>query len=968
MKYDLAIIGGGTVGSMIFFDATLRGLSCVLIEKGEVGMQTNYSALGFLQPGLNYINKDRKFLHDNAIDCGLFAEIAPDFLINQEFIIPVFPHSKHSVRTWDGATSAYDRSSKLALQTPHQKLLKAAILKKEGLLRNSVKGGILYNEWIINPHQLTNALVNLAAASGGEIKKQTEATSHFLSALKNTKKVHSILINNESQVEEIEASVFINAAGPWAPKVLKEVFKISAFPTRMTRGTSVIVKARFTKLGFILFDETDKYIVVLPTDKNHTIIGPTNCDIESEVSNDPDKLRYEEWEIENLFKVVSQHFHINLGKDLITEIKCGLRPQLEHLNVIPNKISHKFIVIDHEKREKISNLITVFGGKISNQIRMAKETVDLACEKLGEKRLWIVPNFQITKEGLKEFTASKDYHSLYQHKLALSHENDIGRVALIQKAKTISFLAPFVAGAFLKTEFFKKRREVIKLSNKRLIDKLANIFGEAYVKTDKAILLEYSFDKCPRNLLRRSSSSIAFAMVVPTKENYKSQIPKLISLAKKYGKKLVIRGGGSGVCGAAVPRQGHETIIIDMTHVNDMVIDKDRNFVTVGAGILGGEIEAKLNQIGFTLGHSPASLDISTPGGWVATRSNGQFSFRYGTIEEMTLSIEAVNDNGKIQNFEDHDLKKFFRMEGTTGIITKVTLKIFPIPRHRAFRCYSFKNMRQVLTSLDALNFLRDQLEPNDVFISAIRIFDLMDYKFVAKPYKSKSSSGNKESVTHSFKHKFEKMLATYSTISDPLLGVLKKIKGGAFFLLVTLESDNPEVLEGESLEVDIKMIEEIGGSRKDDSIAETWYENRFKLSYDKLVGYFERGMIVDTFDCQAKNLPSVEKIYYAVKNSIKDHATVCAHFGCDRNNYYLYFTIAAVGGIEKYDLLWQKMLKACHETGGLTVHHHGIGFLKAGTNNEFIQHGYGKEWFKNARKEKQKMDPEGIFNPRNIF
>lgn len=510
---------------------------------------------------------------------------------------------------------------------------------------------------------------------------------------------------------------------------------------------------------------------------------------------------------------------------------------------------------------------------------------------------------------------------------------------------------------------------------------LRKIFGEENMITSKEKLKKYSFDKCPRDLFYKfghfkvNDKWYCLAVVRPSKKNYEKELCQLISLAKKYGKKIVPRGGGSGVCGAVVPREGQNTVVVDITSLN--MIDKVRplkRHVVVGAGILGSELENFLNRCYFrTLGHSPASLSISTPGGWVATRSSGQFSSRYGTIEELVSGIEVITADCKLRWLSGRDLKSFFRMEGTTGIITKIKMQIFPFPRDRRFFALSFKNLDSAFKVMQLMFQKRSEFEQRGVALVSLRLYDPFDYRFVAKPFKSRKENSKKEK-----KFKMEKMLMRHPRIVNFLIKVLEKKSILKPIMLLVFESDS-------SIEID-KAVSDLGDicdaegnvNYEGTEIAETWYKNRFKLNYEKLEERFKNEIVVDTFDCRPKDFKSALKMYRAIRDAAKDLVIIGAHFGVDRKGPYIYFTFAGsrksvIGRLVLYDETWIKIMKACYQNGGFTTHHHGIGYLRESMGycdkGELLPFTYDEGWFHNtALPAKKNLDPGKIFNPGNIF
>lgn len=115
--------------------------------------------------------------------------------------------------------------------------------------------------------------------------------------------------------------------------------------------------------------------------------------------------------------------------------------------------------------------------------------------------------------------------------------------------------------------------------------------------------------------------------------------------------------------------------------------------VEVSASYNGGQLEDELQQMGWTLGHSPQSLYQSTVGGWLSTLATGQFSSYYGGIEELVTAYTVILATGEKLRLKASpraamgpDLRQLFiGAEGTLGIVTSVQLKIFPLPQTRLY-------------------------------------------------------------------------------------------------------------------------------------------------------------------------------------------------------------------------------------------------------------------------------------------
>jgi alkyldihydroxyacetonephosphate synthase len=160
-------------------------------------------------------------------------------------------------------------------------------------------------------------------------------------------------------------------------------------------------------------------------------------------------------------------------------------------------------------------------------------------------------------------------------------------------------------------------------------------------------------------------------------------------------------GAGSGVCGGAMPVHGG--VVLDLRGLAGVLsVDDASLLVDAGAGTMGDVLEAELRSShGLTLGHRPQSVAISTVGGWLACRSAGQYSTRYGKIEDMVVGLDVAMADGRLirtggapRAATGPDLTQLFvGSEGTLGVITSARLRLHPAPpaeQRAAYGCDSF--------------------------------------------------------------------------------------------------------------------------------------------------------------------------------------------------------------------------------------------------------------------------------------
>lgn len=114
-------------------------------------------------------------------------------------------------------------------------------------------------------------------------------------------------------------------------------------------------------------------------------------------------------------------------------------------------------------------------------------------------------------------------------------------------------------------------------------------------------------------------------------------VQALLQYAEENDVALIPYGGGTSVAGHINPVDGDQPVLtVDMGRMNRLIdLDRESQIATFGAGTPGPLVESQLRALGYTLGHFPQSFELSTIGGWVASRSSGQQSLRYGRIEQL---------------------------------------------------------------------------------------------------------------------------------------------------------------------------------------------------------------------------------------------------------------------------------------------------------------------------------------------
>jgi FAD/FMN-containing dehydrogenase len=170
-----------------------------------------------------------------------------------------------------------------------------------------------------------------------------------------------------------------------------------------------------------------------------------------------------------------------------------------------------------------------------------------------------------------------------------------------------------------------------------------------------------------------------------------AEVASLVKICNTYRISIVPQGGNTGLCGGATPDNTGDSVIILLLRLNQISdVDVQNSTITVGAGAILKQVQDSALERGALFPLSLAAEGSCTIGGNLATNAGGVQVLRYGNMRDLTLGLEVVTANGEIWNGlrglrkdnTGYSLKDLFiGSEGTLGIITAATLKLYPLPK-----------------------------------------------------------------------------------------------------------------------------------------------------------------------------------------------------------------------------------------------------------------------------------------------
>ncbi|MDZ7788953.1 MAG: FAD-binding oxidoreductase [Xanthomonadales bacterium] len=228
----------------------------------------------------------------------------------------------------------------------------------------------------------------------------------------------------------------------------------------------------------------------------------------------------------------------------------------------------------------------------------------------------------------------------------------------------------------------------------------------ALLETDAELRVRHARGQSlPDWLAMRSGDFGVFPDAVARPESG-AQVRELLRLADEFDAIVIPYGGGTSVAGHITPAPSERPIItLALTRMNGLLdLDEISGVATFGAGARGPEVEAQLRARGYTLGHFPQSWELSTLGGWVASRSSGQQSLRYGRIEQLFAGGRVETPSGPLDlptfpaSAAGPDLRELvLGSEGRLGVITEVRVRVSPLPEEERFETLFLPNWQSAM-------------------------------------------------------------------------------------------------------------------------------------------------------------------------------------------------------------------------------------------------------------------------------
>jgi alkyldihydroxyacetonephosphate synthase len=266
-----------------------------------------------------------------------------------------------------------------------------------------------------------------------------------------------------------------------------------------------------------------------------------------------------------------------------------------------------------------------------------------------------------------------------------------------------------------------------------LRDALIEAVGEAFVSTDALDRVVHARGKSLRDLVRQRRGDFGRVPDAVVRPGSEEEVGAVLRAALSAGAVLIAFGGGTSISGSleAPAEEGRPVLSVDLARLDRVLdIDVTSRLARVQAGVFGPHLEEQLAARGYTFGHFPDSFTHSTLGGWIATRSSGMQSDRYGDIADLVKGLRVVTPSGLLvtrpvpaSSTGPSIREMVLGSEGRLGLITEATVHVRPIPARREILGYLFPSFADGLEAMG-------EIAASECRVSVTRVSDAPETRF----------------------------------------------------------------------------------------------------------------------------------------------------------------------------------------------------------------------------------------------
>ncbi len=375
-EFDLAVVGGGCVGTAVAMLAARAGMEVALVEKDDFGSKTSAASSEMIHGGLQYLAKLQfAIVRKSNQYAGRIMQSARHLVEPIAIVFPYYQGGPASGRAIRLLLRTYERYNTRYKHAPRgQPLTSQQIADRiPGIRTEGLQGGTLYYEWGIDSPRMCLANALWAAENGAWIRNHAAVVAFE----RNGDRVTGVWIDDRrtGQRALVRAKAVINATGPWADRLCDLAHAGGGPHVRPTKGVHLILP-RQSDTGLILHFIDDRYGFIISRGPC-SLIGTTDDDYYGLLDHGlvtRDEIGY-------LLQGI-QRFIPGLTADDVVDTKWGVRPTAFAYGQIEDRLNRDHRIVDHED-SGAPGLWSIYGGKLATHTWMAEDLLAKLFKKLG---------------------------------------------------------------------------------------------------------------------------------------------------------------------------------------------------------------------------------------------------------------------------------------------------------------------------------------------------------------------------------------------------------------------------------------------------------------------------------------------------------------------------------------------------------------------------------------------------------
>ena len=403
-EFDVVVVGGGIAGACIAWDATLRGLSVALLERGDFGSAASANSLKIVHGGIRYLQHgDLGRLRASVAERNVLLRIAPHLVEPLPFAVPTYRGGISGKALLGTGLRVYDLLSagrNRGIHDPTRRVPAGRLLSRGETLSalpeiepNRVTGAAVFHDGLIySPPRLTLGFVQAAADLGACVTNYVEATGLLWDGdrVRGTAAVDRLA----EERFEVRGRIVVNAAGGWAPQLLADAGLAPERPPTFSRDACFIIRRKLagghaialldkTRDPDAIFSRGARHLFLVPW-RDSTLVGVWH----TIYRGDPGSYGVSGEDLESFIADVNDlGLRFQVERDDVRQTCCGLvlfgsdQPGGREL-----RYGKRSLIIDHASRQGVHGLITAIAVRYTVGRRLAEQVVDLLVHRLGTNR------------------------------------------------------------------------------------------------------------------------------------------------------------------------------------------------------------------------------------------------------------------------------------------------------------------------------------------------------------------------------------------------------------------------------------------------------------------------------------------------------------------------------------------------------------------------------------------------------